>query len=534
MPEKPPITLATPIQYARGVGEVRAREFLELGIKTCGDLLFYMPRDFLQFADEAPVAAMQVGQIATVRGTILQTQLIRRPRARLVALLQDEAGGAGAEHVQGAGNPLEAGRCTLTWFNPYDLAKKILPGTLVRATGKVTMFRNRMQIVQPKVEILREEQAEAVEKKQARMEPVYPATQELSSAAIGRIVAGMIEAVLPEVEEWFAEGFLRERHFFTKREALRQIHRPDSLKNAVKAKRTLAYHEFFLHQGAMALKRYQQRNSVPAVPLRVDEAVDGRIRALLPFAFTPAQERVIGELRGDLAGTKPMNRLLQGDVGSGKTVVALYAMLAACATRRGETQSAKRETQNGADADAGTRRRGDAAKGKFETRNSKLETPATQSSALSTWRSFHHQAALMAPTEILAEQHFITLSRLLEGKKVRITLLTGSVKGAERRRALAEIADGTVGIVIGTHALVSEGVEFHSLALVVIDEQHKFGVEQRSLLRAKPAASGIAPHVLVMTATPIPRTLAMTAFGDLNVSVIDELPPGRGGRCLRG
>ena len=181
-----------------------------------------------------------------------------------------------------------------------------------------------------------------------------------------------------------------------------------------------------------------------------------------------------------------MNRLLQGDVGSGKTVVAAYAMLAACATGRSheDTKSAKTHEE------------------------------------LKTEKRFNgHQAALMAPTEILAEQHFITLSRLLEGKKVKIALLTGSVTGAERREVLGQIADGSVGIVVGTHALLSEGVAFKSLALIVIDEQHKFGVEQRARIRTRPSDSGITPHTLVMTATPIPRTLAMTAFGDLDVSV---------------
>jgi ATP-dependent DNA helicase RecG len=267
------------------------------------------------------------------------------------------------------------------------------------------------------------------------------------------------------------------------------------VKDTITAQRTLAYHEFFLHQAAVAIKRFHARNSSQAIPLRVDEAVDSRIRALLPFDLTAAQNRVIESIRKDLAATKPMNRLLQGDVGSGKTVVALYAMLAATATSRNGTNAGSHKPE-----------------GQFTG----------------------HQAALMAPTEILAEQHYITLTRLLDGKKVKIGLLTSSVTGRERQEILSQLAEGSLGLVVGTHALLGEAVRFRSLALVVIDEQHKFGVEQRSRIRTKPSGGGAAgtagggtPHVLVMTATPIPRTLAMTAFGDLDVSVIDELPPGR-------
>ncbi|MGN6368282.1 MAG: ATP-dependent DNA helicase RecG [Phycisphaerae bacterium] len=471
------------MNYAKGVGDVRAAELGALGIRTCGDLLFHLPRDYVHYTEEAPIAEIRPGEMATIRGTLLQTRLIPKKPRRFEALLQDAAGNA---------NGNERTRCVLTWFNPFGLDKKLQPGMLIRATGKVTQFRERFQIVQPKFEILDGREEETA--KSARIEPVYPATTELPSHLLAKIIAGVIDALIPKVPEWFAEGLLRERHFFTRREALEKIHRPATLKEAITAKRTLAYHEFFLHQAAVAIKRFHQRNSSPAIPLRVDEAVDRRIRALLPFELTAAQSRVIDSIRKDLSSTKPMNRLLQGDVGSGKTVVALYAMLAATATKNSE----------------------------FRVQNSELKGAGAGSGG-----GGGHQAALMAPTEILAEQHYITLSRLLEGKKVQLGLLTGSVTGQERQRVLSQLAEGTLHLVVGTHALLSEVVQFKSLALVVIDEQHKFGVEQRSLIRTKPSGSGLAPHTLVMTATPIPRTLAMTAFGDLDVSVIDELPPGR-------
>jgi ATP-dependent DNA helicase RecG len=481
-----PLTLTTPVNYAKGVGEIRAAQLAALDIKTCGDLLLHLPRDYIHFSDEAPVAAIRPGDMATIRGTLLQTRLIPKKPRRFEALLEDAAG-------HGPDGTRERTRCVLTWFNPFGLDKKLQPGMLVRVTGKVTAFRERLQMVQPQFEILDESDPETAAPKSARIEPVYPATTDLTTQQLHRIIEKNLDILLPHIEEWFPEPHLRERNFFTRREAFEKIHRPATLKDAITAKRTLAYHEFFLHQAAVAIKRYHQRNSAPAIPLRVDDAVDARIRALLPFDLTPAQNRVIDSLRKDLNSTKPMNRLLQGDVGSGKTVVALYAMLAATATAKAE-----------------------AAPALIKNRKSKIENAFAG-----------HQAALMAPTEILAEQHFITLSKLLEGKKVQIGLLTGSVTGKDRDRVFAQIADGSLHLVVGTHALLSEAVQFHSLALIVIDEQHKFGVEQRSLIRTKPSASGLAPHTLVMTATPIPRTLAMTAFGDLDVSVIDELPPGR-------
>ncbi|MEI8197255.1 MAG: ATP-dependent DNA helicase RecG, partial [Phycisphaerae bacterium] len=279
----------------------------------------------------------------------------------------------------------------------------------------------------------------------------------------------------------------------------------------------------------------------PAVPLRVDEKVDARIRALLPFSFTPAQERVLKVIRKDLAATRPMNRLLQGDVGSGKTVVALYAMLCAAATKN---TSISEPRPLGSDPGTGSSLLGSLPNGRgsdgltasaspgnsaFSIQHSALFPPPAPNTEGSPGPPVFvgHQAALMAPTEVLAEQHYLTLTKLLEGKRVKIGLLVGGQPAAERADILRGLADGSLHLVVGTHALLTDGVNFQSLAVVVIDEQHKFGVAQRSLLRGKVSGHGGTPHTLVMTATPIPRTLAMTAFGDLDVSVIDELPPGR-------
>jgi ATP-dependent DNA helicase RecG len=446
-PTLPGVTLETPIQFARGVGPVRAKLLEDMGIKTCGDLLRYYPRDYLKYAGGVQVSDLRAGEMVTLQGTLLQTRLIRKRPARFEALLDDGSG-----------------RCVLTWFNPHGLADKLSPGLNLRVTGKVTVFNGRPQIVQPRYQVLEEKEEGQTE---ARIEPVYAATADLPSPVIAKIVHQQLDDLVPQVHEWFAPEYLKERNLLTRQQATTVIHRPPELKDATRARRTLAYHEFFLHQTAVAIKRYFQRNGPAALALRTDEKVDARIRALLDFELTAAQNRVVDQIKKDLQQVKPMNRLLQGDVGSGKTVVALYAMLTAVAT--------------GA------------------------------------------QAALMAPTEILAEQHFITLQRYLAHGRVKMALLVGQQSAAERAATLAGIEDGSIGLVVGTHAILSEGVRFKNLAMVVIDEQHKFGVSQRAAIRGKHGS----PHTLVMTATPIPRTLAMTAFGDLDVSVIDELPPGR-------
>ena len=473
MSEAPPITPDTPIQYAKGVGPARAAQLTGLGIKLCADLVTYYPRDYIRYEGEQPISTLRPGEMVTLTGTLLQTRLIRKRPVRFEALIDDGSA-----------------RAVLTWFNPYGIDEKLSPGTHIRVTGKTTAFGGRIQIVQGKFQVL-----EAVDGDRVaagpRIEAIYAATEEITSPQIARIVHNNLDFLLPSVREWFDGAYVKERNLLTRHDATLSIHKPRDMKEAQRARRTLAYHEFFLHQTAVAVKRYHQRMMQKAMALRVDDKVDARIRALLPFELTAAQGRVIEAIKKDLAVTKPMNRLLQGDVGSGKTVVALYAMLAGVATAR--------EPERG-------------------------DEPKAKGKEAEAFRG--HQAALMAPTEILAEQHFVTISKLLEGKRVRVALLVGGMPAKEKGGLQKQLAAGDIDIVVGTHALISEGVAFKSLAVVVIDEQHKFGVEQRSILRAK-HGSGAAPHTLVMTATPIPRTLAMTAFGDLDVSVIDELPPGR-------
>ncbi len=425
----------------------RRSQLAQLGIVTTLDLLNWLPRRYERFHHGLPVTQIKVGQMVTVQGMVVQTRLHRRRPMRFEALLEDASG-----------------RCVLTWFNRRDLADKIKPETLLHAAGKAGIYKGRIQLVQPEIKI--------VEKMQPALssdgiEPVYPASADVSKRFIADLLVQHLEECLADVVEWFSEAHLSQRHLMPLRQAYRQLHRPVAMPEIVRAQRTIAYHEIILFQLALEIRRYHQKHSIVAEKLRTDNLVDQRIRALIPFDLTPAQNRVIAELRQDLSQVEPMNRLLQGDVGSGKTVVALYAMLMAVAAGK--------------------------------------------------------QAALLAPTELLAEQHYESISQLLSNSRVQIELLTAGVTAAKRADILTRLASGELHMVIGTHALLGNPVEFGHLSLLVVDEQHKFGVHQRAMLRHRYANV----HTLVMTATPIPRTLAMTWFGDLDVSTIDGLPPGR-------
>jgi ATP-dependent DNA helicase RecG len=301
----------------------------------------------------------------------------------------------------------------------------------------------------------------------------YPATEGLQQGSLLRLTDEALRVGLPLVRETLPEAMRERLRLVDLAQALGMIHRPASMDEVGRARRRLIFGEFFLMELAVALRRRSTLASHNAPPIPAGDKVDARIRARFPFVFTGAQDRVIAEIRADLSRDRPMTRLLQGDVGCGKTAVALYAALAAVA--------------------AG------------------------------------YQAAIMAPTEILAEQHYHNVEKYLVGSRVRWALLVGGLPVAERRRLLRRIRHGDADIIIGTHALIQQDVTFSRLGLVVVDEQHKFGVLQRAEVKWQPAADNPAlqPHYLVMTATPIPRTLALTVFGDLDVSTIDQMPPGR-------
>lgn len=439
----------TEVQFLRGVGPRRAQSFAQLGIRTVQNLLEHYPRDYEFLPPLELIQSLQVDQTVTIIGEIIDFRFNRRSRPpRMEITLRDDTG-----------------TCRLKWFHGGYLQDKFLPGDKIAAWGKVSRYKEILQLVNPKW--MRLEQFEQLTGRQQQGYAVYPATAEISSGEIGRILRHSLPDLLKLVHDYFDESYRAQRQFPARRNAVQWIHVPPTKEHILMARRRLAYDELFFMELGIALRQEQIRQTQPAFPLPNSPRLDQRIKKLFPFLLTADQEKVIQEIAADMARTEPMNRLLQGDVGSGKTVVALYAALLAVGN--------------------------------------------------------HKQVAIMAPTEILAEQHFLHIEHFLRDSQVRRFLLTGGLTGSKRTVLLDEIKNGSIDIIVGTQALLQQDVTFNNLALVVVDEQHKFGVRQRQQIRGK----DIAPHYLVMTATPIPRTLAMTVFGDLEISTIEHLPPGR-------
>jgi len=444
--------LRTPVQFMKYVGPQRAELLAKLGLRTAADVLFYFPRAYQDLSALRPIDQLEPGQLASVVGTIEEFDVRTTASGVTILgmLLRD-----GVHYL----------RCV--WFNQPWIRGKFPIGSRVLVAGEVRGTPLRWEMVHPQIEILsNDEDAPA-----GRILPVYPLTEGISQAQMRRIVLQAVETFGHLVEDVFPDDFLDTHRLWPIHKALVQIHQPADQASLDQARRRFIYQELLVLQLALAIRKWRLRHQRQAPPLPASAKIDARITRLFPFPLTAAQRQAIDEIASDMARPWPMNRLLQGEVGSGKTVVAMYAMLLAVA--------------------------------------------------------HGYQAALMAPTEILARQHLETLSRALAASRVRLALLVGSLTPAQRRTVLAQIAAGEVDIVIGTHAVTHavarSGVEFRRLGLVVIDEQHKFGVRQRAALKK----AGVDPHYLVMTATPIPRTVAMTLFGDLDVSELRELPPGR-------
>jgi ATP-dependent DNA helicase RecG len=431
-------------------GPSRATLLAKLGIETLGELVRHYPRTHEDRSSIARISELRPETHATVRGRVRTVRLREFARGRKVVV---EA-------------TVDDGSATLAvefWQQRFR-AEQLRQGREVLLTGRVS-WDHGPRMSGPEVETADDD--DGLRLHADRIVPIHPLTKRLPATTMRALVARALDLCVDEIEEPLPQSVLAARGLMGVGQALREVHFPSSFPALAEARKRLAYEELFLLQMALAKRRLRQVLEDKPHRVVVDERLDARIRARFPFALTRAQERVIGEIRADLEASRPMNRLLQGDVGSGKTLVAAYAMLAAVANRR--------------------------------------------------------QAALLAPTAILAEQHMRTLSRHLDGSRVRIGLVVGVGKASAREEARRRVADGEIDIVVGTHALLEDDVRFARLSLVVVDEQHKFGVAQRSALRRK----GLAPDLLVMSATPIPRTLTMTLFGDLDVSILDEMPPGR-------
>jgi ATP-dependent DNA helicase RecG len=440
--------LNTPVAQVRGVGGNWVELLARLGLRTASDLLFNFPRDYLDLSHERPIVKLEEGVLQTVRGTVVEVAAVNSGfgKSRVAILLQDKTG-----HLRA------------TWFNQPFMRAKFREGQALLLTAKPRMRGMMWEMSHPQVTYLAEEETVAEGRK---MLPVYSLTEGLSQYRLRRIVEAAVHQFADVPEEVFPPELLDRYSLLPLTTAIRQIHAPDDAESLARARRRFIFQELLVLQLALSIRRAQQ-HLLHAPVLPATTKIDARIRRLLPFELTPSQEAAVAEVAADLARERPMNRLLQGDVGSGKTIVALYAMLVA------------------------------VAHGK--------------------------QAALMAPTEILARQHADTLAAMLEASRVRYVVLAGGTPKREREELLAQIAAGEIDVVLGTHAVIQEGVRFHELGLVVVDEQHKFGVRQRAALRQ----ADKSPHYLVMTATPIPRTVAMTLYGDLEVSTLTELPAGR-------
>ena len=441
--------LLQPVQFCKGVGPQRAELLNKLGIRTIADLLFYFPRTYQDFSETHSVDELQDGEPSAVVGFVADIDhKVTYSGSHVFYLLLD----------------IDKKFLKAVWFNQSYLIDKIHMGQKLMLRGKPKLHAGRFTMNHPQITWLEET---ADHDRPGNLLPVYRLTDGLRQRGLREMIDKTLEGYAGYVLDAFPESFRESTGMCDIRTALRQIHFPQTEEERQQAHDRLAYQELLVLQLALAMRRHRVRTTSTAVPMEMSAKIRSRILRRLPFELTSSQTAALDDIAKDMALDFPMNRLLHGEVGSGKTAVAVCTMLVAVA--------------NG------------------------------------------YQAALMAPTEILAQQHFQTLKQRLSNSNVDMALLTGSLKTGERRAVNESLSDGTTHIVVGTHAILSRSTSFANLGLVVIDEQHKFGVRQRAQLRQ----SDHDPHYLVMTATPIPRTVSMTLFGDLDVSVLDK-PAGVG------
>jgi ATP-dependent DNA helicase RecG len=447
-PKQQRLRLDTPVTYLKGVGPARAEALRRLGVVTAGDLLYHIPHRYEDASTISRIASLETGMQGTVIGRVVSKGVLptRKGLRIFQAVLKDDSG-----------------MLEVSWPGQPYLDRTIDKGDVLLVTGSVRFFHGRQLQPREFVNLGAGETGLA----QGRVLSVYPATEGLSFKVIRGIIDAHLDELLPLVTEYLPREVLKQAAVPSIGDALRMVHRPASLAEALEGRSRLAFEELLfvqlLQQRAKTLARAARRG----IHFENRRELTTRLREALPFALTGAQRRVLREIFADMCSERRMHRLLQGDVGSGKTVVALFSALLAM--------------ENG------------------------------------------YQAAIMAPTELLAEQHQRSMSTMLAPLGIVPVLMTGALRPRERKEIAARLADPAPLLVVGTHALVQDATSFARLGLAVVDEQHRFGVEQRKALGAK----GESPDVLLMTATPIPRSLALTLYGDLDLSLLDERPPGR-------
>ncbi len=442
--------LQTPVQFLKGVGPDRARLLANLDLVTVEDLLWNLPRDVLDLTNVCRASELRAGELQTVRGTVVDRDGRMTSNGRnLVGVLIDSDG----LYVRGL------------WFNQPWMMHKFQVGESVLFSGKPKRTSGRWEFSHPRAQLIGDADAEA----RGEVLPLYRLTEGLSQDWLRKIVRSAVEQFVEFVPDPLPAELRERLKVCGLKQAIRELHLPKTVAEFESGRRRLIFDDLFEFQLGLAMRRrsWKTRGAAPVLPTTAK--IDARIRRLFPFTFTEGQSRAVAEISRDLESGEAMHRLLQAEVGAGKTAVALYAILVAVA--------------------AG------------------------------------HQAVFIAPTEVLANQHWHTIDKALAHSRVNRLLLTGALNPRERRDALAGIADGSVSLVVGTQAVIQKDVTFAKLGLVVIDEQHKFGVMQRAVFSK--GSNQLAPHVLVMTATPIPRSLCLTQFGDLDLTTIVDTPPGR-------
>ncbi|MFA6142304.1 MAG: ATP-dependent DNA helicase RecG [Candidatus Omnitrophota bacterium] len=441
--------LNIPVRYFKGVGPKKAELLARLGMQNVLDILFYLPARYEDRSKLTPIKELIPGESHTIQGEIVTVN--GRIAKSGISLFQAEIKDA-------------SGSVRAVWFNQPYLKDYFRKGVQVVLYGKAEMH-DKLQLTQPEYEILKGDETDSVH--MGRIVPIYALTSGIGQRYIRSLVFQAVAKYCRCLKEALPTYILAREKLVDIRFAVNNIHFPTVFENLEKAYRRIVFEEFFMLQLALAIKKKDVKTKETSPGHKVDGEIQKAFRDSLPFELTDAQNKAIADIERDMSGTRPMNRLLEGDVGSGKTIVASYALMLTVGN--------------------------------------------------------HFQGVLMAPTEVLARQHFIGLSELLMPLGINVVLLIGGIDQKSKESIYSRIKSGDVDIVVGTHAVIQEAVEFKRLGLAVIDEQHKFGVTQRSAMKQK----GFSPHILVMTATPIPRTLALTVYGDLDISVIKQLPKGR-------